>query len=97
MFFWFSHILETKSLSIFFFFLMEVGVEVLMVLLHSKGFPGSVSKSVKSLTKTVESRVLSLGQGNPLEKEKATPSSILALEIPWTEEPGRLQSMELQE
>ena len=87
MFFWFSHILETKSLSIFFFFLMEVGVEVLMVLLHSKGFPGSVSKSVKSLTKTVESRVLSLGQGNPLEKEMAIHSSILVWRISRTEEP----------
>ena len=37
-----------------------------------------------------------LGQEDPLEKEMATHSSILALEIPWTEEPGGLQSMELQ-
>ena len=37
-----------------------------------------------------------LGQEGPLEKELATPSSILAWRIPWTEEPGRLQSMELQ-
>ena len=35
------------------------------------------------------------GQENPLEKEMATHSSILAWEIPWTEEPGRLQFMEL--
>ena len=35
----------------------------------------------------------SLGQEDPLEKEMATHSSILACEIPWTEEPGRLQSM----
>ena len=41
--------------------------------------------------------IRSLGQGNALEKEKATHSSILALEISWTEELGRLQSMELQE
>ena len=34
--------------------------------------------------------------GRPLEKETATHSSILAWEIPWTVEPGRLQSMELQ-
>ena len=33
------------------------------------------------------------GQGDPLEKEKSTHSSILAWEIPWTEEPGGLQSM----
>ena len=38
-----------------------------------------------------------LGQEDPLEKEKATPSSILAWRITWTEEPGRLQSMGLQE
>ena len=39
----------------------------------------------------------SLGQEDPLEKEAATHSSILAWEIPWAEEPGRLQSMGLQE
>ena len=37
--------------------------------------------------------VPSLGRGDPLEKEVATHSSILAGKIPWTEEPGRLQSM----
>ena len=40
--------------------------------------------------------VPSLGREYPLEKELATCSSILAREIPWTEEPGRLQSMGLQ-
>ena len=38
-------------------------------------------------------RVRSLGHEDPLEEEMATRSSILAWEIPWTEEPGRLQSM----
>ena len=38
-------------------------------------------------------QVLSLGWKDPLEKEMATHSSILAWKIPWTEEPGRLQSM----
>ena len=42
-----------------------------------------------------ELRVRSLGQEDFLEKEMATHSSILAWKIPWTEEPGRLQSMEL--
>jgi len=37
--------------------------------------------------------VPSLGQEDPLEKEMATPSSIIAWKIPWTEEPGGLQSM----
>ena len=40
-----------------------------------------------------ESWVGTLGWGDPLEKEMATHSSILAWEIPWTEECGRLQSM----
>ena len=40
--------------------------------------------------------VLCLSQEDPLEKEMETCSSILAWEIPWTEEPGSLQSMELQ-
>ena len=39
--------------------------------------------------------VLSLGWEDPLEKEMATHSSILAWRIPWTEEPGRLQSVVL--
>ena len=43
-----------------------------------------------------ETRVQSLVQEDPLEKEMATHSSILAWEIPQTEEPGRLQSMESQ-
>ena len=40
--------------------------------------------------------VLPLGQEDPLEKEMATHSIILACEIPWTEEPSGLQSMEVQ-
>ena len=43
-----------------------------------------------------EVQVQSLGQEDPLEKEMATYSSILAWKIPWTEEPGGLQSMGLQ-
>ena len=41
-------------------------------------------------------QVQSLGREHPLEKEMATHSSVLAWEIPWTEEPGRLHSIELQ-
>ena len=43
-----------------------------------------------------EAWVQSLGQEDPLEKEMATHSSILAQKIPWTEEPGGLQSRGLQ-
>ena len=48
---------------------------------------------VKNLPAMQEPPVQSLGQEDPLEKEMATHSSILAWEISWTEEPGRLQSM----
>ena len=44
-----------------------------------------------------ETWVRSLGQEDPLEKEMATHSSNLTRKIPWTEEPGGLQSMQLQE
>ena len=50
---------------------------------------------VKNLTAMQETRVQSLGQDNPLEKGMATHSSILARRIPWTKDPGRLQSLEL--
>ena len=43
-----------------------------------------------------ETQVQFLGEGDPLEKEIATPSSSLAWKIPWTEEPGGLQSVGLQ-
>ena len=45
------------------------------------------------MQETSEIQVRSLGQEDPLEKERATPSGILAWEIPRTEEPGRLQSI----
>ena len=48
---------------------------------------------VKNLPATQETRALILSQEDLLEEEMATYSSILAWEIPWTEEPGRLQSM----
>ena len=48
---------------------------------------------VKNLPAMQEAWVQSPGQEDPLEEGKATHSSILAWRIPWTEEPGRLQSM----
>ena len=51
---------------------------------------------VKSLPAVQETWLQFLGQEDPLEKEIATHSSILAWKIPWMEEPGRLQSMGLQ-
>ena len=48
---------------------------------------------IKNLPAMQEMWFRSLGQRDPLEKETATLSSILAWEIPWTEEPGGIQSM----
>ena len=52
-----------------------------------------VAEKVKHLPAMQETWVRSLDQEDPLEKEMATHSSILAWKIPWTEKPGRLQSM----
>ena len=56
------------------------------------GFPGG--SEGKESACNAETWVQSLGWEDPLEKEMATHSSILAWKIPWTEEPGRLQSLE---
>ena len=54
------------------------------------GFPsGPVVKNSPAMQET---QILSLGQEDPLEKQMTTHSSILAWEIPWTEQPGGLQS-----
>ena len=55
-----------------------------------------VAQRLKCLPTMLETRVRSLGREDPLEKEMATHSSILAWRIPWTENPGGLQSMGLQ-
>ena len=52
---------------------------------------------VKNLPTTWETQVLSLGREDPLEKGMVTHSNILAWQIPWTEEPGRLQSEIIKE
>ena len=52
-----------------------------------------VAQTVKHLSTMRETWVLSLDWEDPLEKEMANHSSIVAWKIPWTEEPGRLQSM----
>ena len=52
-----------------------------------------MAQTVKHLSTMRETWVRSLGWEDPLEKEMATHSSTIAWKIPWTEEPGRLQSM----
>ena len=67
------------------------------ILTHIYGIWASlVAHTVKRLPAVQETSVRSLGWEDPLEKEMATYSSTLAWKIPWTEEPGRLQSMGLQ-
>ena len=56
-----------------------------------------IAQLVKNLPAVQETLVQFLGREDPLEKEMATHSSILAWRIPWTEEPGRLLSMGSQE
>ena len=55
-----------------------------------------LAQTVKHLPAMRETRFRSLGWEDPLEKEMATRSSTLAWKSPWTEEPGRLQSMGVQ-
>ena len=55
-----------------------------------------MAQTVKNLPAMWKTWIRSLGQEESLEKEMATHSSILVWEIPWTEEPGGLQSKELQ-
>ena len=52
-----------------------------------------VAQTVKNLPAMQNIQVQSLGQEDPLEKEMATHSNTLAWKIPWTEKPGRLQSV----
>ena len=56
-----------------------------------------VAQTAKRLPVMQEARVRFLGREDPLEKEMAMHSSTTAWKIPWTEEPGRLQSMGSQE
>ena len=59
------------------------------------GFPvGSVVRNLPAMQESQEMQLPSLGWEDPLEEGMATHSSILAWRIPWTEEPGRLQSIE---
>jgi len=69
-------------------------VNSLIVATPRLGFPCSLA--VKNLSVMQEMQVSSLGLEDPLEKDMATHSRILAWKIPWTEEPGRLPSEGLQ-
>ena len=70
------------------YFLKKLNTELPAILLRCMDFPGG--SEVKNLLTMQETWVRSLGQEDPLEKEMATHSSILAWKIRWTEEPGGL-------
>jgi len=70
-------------------------MEYLPHITHDTG-ASQVDQWVKNPPAMQETQVQSLGQEDPLEEGMATHSSILAWRIPWTEEPGRLQSTGLQ-
>ena len=89
----------------FFFFFYQIGLYLQLgigkksvrnkfKLLKANPFTGG--SAVKHLPAKQETQVQFLGWEDPLEKEMATQSNILAWEIPWIEEPGRLQFMGLQ-
>ena len=67
-----------------------------LILVGSVKIGSQVAQWVKNLPVTQETQVRFLGQEDPLEKEMATLSSVLSWRIPWTEEPGGLQSVGLQ-
>ena len=74
---------------------MNQGIKMYVYMIYM-GFPhSSVGKEVKNLPAMQKTWVQSLGQEDPLEKEMATHSSILAWRIPWTEEPGRSQELDM--
>ena len=68
----------------------------LLFMVIKKFLSSLVAQMVKRLPAIWETQVWSLSWEDPLEKEMATHSSTLAWKIPWTEDPGRLQSMVLQ-
>ena len=66
-----------------------------MAIYHMSFQGGSVVRNLPVMQEMQEMQVQSLVQEDPLEEEMATRSSILARKIPWTEQPGGLQSMGL--
>ena len=85
-----EHICTSLCVDIF-FFLINWWANKTWYVCPSRASPGG--SAVKNLPAIQEMWVWSLGRENPLEEEIATHSSILACKIPWTEEPGGLQSM----
>ena len=88
----------SSSSLLFLFFCVRWQADSIMYIIYymetARAFP--TTQLVKNLPAMQETQVQCLGQEDPLEKEMATQSNILAWKIPWTEEPGGLQSKESQ-
>ena len=83
-----ARVLEWVAIAVVTYIILNVLVATVLLCVASLA-----AQMVKSLPARQENWVRSLSQEDPLEKEIAIHSSILAWKIPWTEEPGRLQSM----
>ena len=86
----------SKSLQCLISALKQGGKDGQLVRLDHLVRTSLVAQTVKRLSTVWETRVQALGWEDPLEKEMAIYSSTIAWKIPWTEEPGRLQSMRWQ-
>ena len=75
---------------------LDSASEMPIKVMQMKAGASLMAQMVKRLPTMRKTRVRSLSWEDPLEKEMATHSNILAWKIPWTEEPGRLQFMGLQ-
>ena len=71
----------------------QINTDFYLLKITQFNYPSLVAHRLKRLSGMWETRVQSLGQEDPLEKEMEPHSIILAWRIPWREEPGRLQSM----
>ena len=87
------YVLKGRWPSIFFWFIVTL---ILMYTSIINCWLPLVAQMIKILPKMQQTWIRSLGQEDPLEKEMAAHSSILAWRIPWTEKPGGLQTMESQ-
>ena len=87
------YVLKGRWPSIFFWFIVTL---ILMYTSIINCWLPLVAQMSKILPKMQQTWIRSLGQEDPLEKEMAAHSSILAWRIPWTEKPGGLQTMESQ-
>ena len=87
---------KLSSTDVLFLRILWGGWVYLLFFCQGSSHTSRVAQMVKNLPAMQETQVQSLGWEDPLEKGVAAHSSILAWEIPWTEEPGRLQSMGLK-